>query len=76
MQITLDISNMVLPVFLIVGLGFALKQTSLFEDTFLYQINHLVYFQALSSLFFIKSPLQIFLPAFTSYLLYVWKFRR
>jgi len=42
----------VLPVFLVIGLGFGLKMARLVDGSFLYQLNRLVYFLALPALLF------------------------
>ncbi len=49
-----EIINIVLPVFLVVGLGYGLKRSSLLQDSFIYQINKLAYYLALPLLLFYK----------------------
>ena len=46
--------TIVLPVFLVIGLGFALRRTALIDANFLYQLNRLIYYIALPSLLFYK----------------------
>jgi len=50
----IDIVLIVLPVFLIIALGFSLKGTGLLNDNFIVQLNRLVYYVALPALFFYK----------------------
>ena len=50
----IDIVLIVLPVFLIIALGFSLKGTGLLNDSFIVQLNRLVYYVALPALFFYK----------------------
>lgn len=52
MPLFLDILIIVLPVFLVIGLGFGLKMAHLIDASFLYQLNRLVYFLALPALLF------------------------
>ena len=54
MAILLTTLTIVLPVFLVIGLGFALKRTALIDSHFLYQLNRLIYYIALPSLLFYK----------------------
>ncbi len=54
MDLFLDIIIIVLPVFLVVGLGFGLRRTKLVDNTFLFQLNRLVYYLALPLLLFYK----------------------
>jgi predicted permease len=49
-----EIFNIVLPVFLVVGLGYGVKRSSLLNDSFVFQLNKLVYYLALPSLLFYK----------------------
>lgn len=49
-----EIFNIVLPVFLVVGLGYGVKRSSLLNDNFVFQLNKLVYYLALPSLLFYK----------------------
>lgn len=52
MPLFLDILIIVLPVFVVIGLGFGLKLAHLADGGFLYQLNRLVYFLALPALLF------------------------
>ncbi|MGW8159452.1 MAG: AEC family transporter [Desulfoprunum sp.] len=52
MSLFFDILIIVLPVFLVIGLGFGLKMARLVDGSFLYQLNRLVYFLALPALLF------------------------
>ncbi len=54
MSLFLDILTIVLPVFLVVGIGFLIKRISLIDTNFLFQLNRLVYYLALPSLLFYK----------------------
>ncbi len=54
MVLFLDILTIVIPVFLVIGLGFVLKRLSLIDDHFLFQTNRLVYYVALPLLLFYK----------------------
>ena len=47
-----DILNIVLPVFIVITLGFLLKRLGLFDDAFVHQTNRLVYYLALPLLLF------------------------
>jgi len=49
-----EIFNIVLPVFLVVALGYGVKRSSLLHDNFIYQLNKLVYYLALPLLLFYK----------------------
>lgn len=50
----LEIITIVLPVFLVIALGFGLKRTGLVNSDFLYQLNRLLYYLALPLLLFYK----------------------
>lgn len=50
----IDIINIVLPVFLVIGLGAALLRIGLIDDTFLHKTNRLVYYLCLPLLLFYK----------------------
>jgi predicted permease len=50
----LKITSIILPVFLIMGLGCLLRQIRLLDDSFFFQANRLVYFVCLPSLLFYK----------------------
>lgn len=65
------IFSIVLPVFLVVGLGFGLKKTGLVRDDFLYNLNRLIYFVALPSLLFFKIATADFQAMFNPTLLAV-----
>jgi len=52
MNVLIDTLLIVLPVFLVIGLGFGLRFTTLVDKQFLRQINKLVYFVALPVLLF------------------------
>lgn len=54
MQLFLETTIIVLPVFLVIGLGTLLKQFKLFDEAFLYQTNKLVYVVFLPILLFYK----------------------
>lgn len=49
-----EILTIVLPVFLVIGLGYGIKWTSLISDDFLFALNRLAYYLALPSLLFYK----------------------
>lgn len=51
-SLALEILNIVLPVFLVIALGYALRRTGLIDTAFLFQTNRLVYFIALPLLLF------------------------
>lgn len=52
MPLFLDILTIVIPVFLVIALGYALRRVKLIDHAFLFQINRLVYFIALPLLLF------------------------
>lgn len=49
-----DILHIVVPVFVVIGLGYALKRTGLIDSAFLFQTNRLVYYICLPLLLFHK----------------------
>ncbi len=69
MPLFLDILLIVLPVFLVIGLGFSLKRTGLVNSVFLYQLNRLIYYIALPALLFYKIAVADFTASFNSMLL-------
>ncbi|MBB5347769.1 AEC family transporter [Desulfoprunum benzoelyticum] len=69
MPLFLDILIIVLPVFLVIGLGFGLKMAQLVDDSFLYQLNRLVYFLALPALLFHEIARADFSTSFNGLLL-------
>ena len=64
-----EILLLVLPVFLVVGLGYLLKGTGLVGEDFLVQLNRLVYFVALPIMFFYKIATADFFASFNAHLL-------
>ena len=64
-----EILLLVLPVFLVIGLGYSLKGTGLVDSRFLEQLNRLVYFVALPIMFFYKIAKSDFSASFNVYLL-------
>jgi len=58
----------VLPVFLVVGLGYGLKRSPLLDETFLFQLNRLVYYLALPLLLFYKIASADFSVSFDPFL--------
>lgn len=54
MSLLIEIITIVLPVFLVIGLGFGLKRTGLVNSDFVYQLNRLLYYLALPLLLFYK----------------------
>jgi len=69
MPLFLDILIIVLPVFLVIGLGFGLKMAHLIDASFLYQLNRLVYFLALPALLFHEIARADFSASFNGLLL-------
>ncbi len=69
MDLLLDILLVVLPVFLVVGLGFSLKGSGLVDAGFLFRLNRLIYYVALPSLLFYKIATADFSSSFNSLLL-------
>lgn len=60
----------VLPVFLVIGLGFALQRTNLFSREFTVQLNRLIFYVALPALLFHKISLANFTSSFNGRLLF------
>lgn len=54
MSLFVNIIAIVLPVFLVIGLGYLLRRIRLIDDTFLFQANRLVFYVALPLLLFYK----------------------
>lgn len=54
MSLFFDILHIVLPVFLVIALGYLLKRVKLIDDAFLFQTNRLVYYICLPLLLFYK----------------------
>jgi malate permease and related proteins len=69
MILVFDILTLVLPVFLVIGTGSALKMTRLVDGTFLLQLNRMVYYLALPSLLFYKIASADFSTSFNGVLL-------
>lgn len=66
---TSQILLIVLPVFLVIGLGFCLKRTALVHDAFIHDLNRLVYYIALPALLFYKIAGADFFASFNARLL-------
>ncbi len=49
-----EIYLIVLPVFIVIALGFGLKKTGLLREDFIYDLNRLIYYIALPALLFYK----------------------
>ncbi len=64
-----EIFLIVLPVFLVIGLGISLKGTGLVDGSFLFQLNRLVYFVAVPIMFFHKIAQADFSASFNPRLL-------
>jgi malate permease and related proteins len=64
-----EIFLIVLPVFLVIGLGFSLKRTGLLDSDFLFNLNRLIYYIALPALLFYKISLADFFASFNGPLL-------
>lgn len=64
----------VLPVFLVIMLGFCLKKTGLVQGSFMYELNRLIYYIALPSLLFHKIATANFSASFNPKLLGVMVF--
>ncbi len=64
-----EIFLIVLPVFLVIGLGFSLKRTGLVNRGFLYDLNRLIYYIALPALLFYKIAKADFHASFNESLL-------
>ena len=54
LSLSSEIFNIVLPVFLVVALGYGVKRSSLLNNDFVFQLNKLVYYLALPLLLFYK----------------------
>lgn len=61
----------VLPVFLVIGLGFSLKRTGLVKSEFLIDLNRFIYYVALPALLFYKIATADFFASFNEVLLVV-----
>ncbi|MDJ0622906.1 MAG: AEC family transporter [Desulfocapsaceae bacterium] len=59
-----EILNIVVPVFLVIGLGYGIKWTFLINDEFLFALNRLAYYLALPSLLFYKIATADFTASF------------
>lgn len=66
--VVVEILNIVLPVFLIIGLGYAIRWTSLISGDFLLGLNRLAYYLALPSLLFYKIASADFTASFNFFL--------
>lgn len=64
MLLFFDILNIVLPVFLVIALGYGLKRLGLIDQAFLFQTNRLVYYVCLPLLLFYKIGAADFLANF------------
>lgn len=64
-----DIFVIVLPVFLVIGLGFSLKRTGLVNSDFILSLNRLIYYIALPALLFYKIGTADFITSFNGPLL-------
>ncbi len=64
-----EVFLIVLPVFLVIGLGFGLKKTALVNSEFLYDLNRLIYYMALPALLFYKIASADFHASFNGSLL-------
>lgn len=64
-----EILLVVLPVFLVIGVGFCLKRTALVNSNFLFDLNRLVYYIALPALLFYKIATADFFASFNARLL-------
>jgi predicted permease len=69
MSLFADTLLIVLPVFLIIGLGFGLKRTGLVESHFLFQLNRFIFWVALPALLFDKISNADFTASFNPMLL-------
>lgn len=70
MAIFSQILLIVLPVFLVIGLGFGLKRTGLVDSNFLFQLNRLIFYVALPALLFYKVAKADFQASFNPVLLF------
>jgi predicted permease len=64
-----EIHLVVLPVFLVIGLGFSLRRTGLVKSDFLFDLNRLIYYVALPALLFYKISTSDFSSNFNGSLL-------
>ena len=69
MAMNSEIFLIVLPVFLVIGLGFSLKRTGLVNSEFLFSLNRLIYYIALPALLFYKIAMADFIVSFNGALL-------
>jgi malate permease and related proteins len=69
MTLFLDILRIVLPVFLVIGLGFFLKRISFVDSHFIVRLNRLIYYIALPALLFYNIAIADFSASFNSVLL-------
>ena len=65
----LEVFVIVLPVFLVIGLGFGLKSTGLVNAEFIFNLNRFIYFIALPALLFYKIATADFFVSFNGTLL-------
>lgn len=70
MTLFLDIFLIVLPVFLVIGLGFGLRWAKLVDSSFIFQLNRLIYYIALPALLFYKIAEADFTASFNGLLLF------
>jgi predicted permease len=66
MSLLIEINTIVLPVFLVIGLGFGMKRTGLVDRDFLFQLNRLIYYLALPTMLFYKIATADFTVSFNS----------
>lgn len=64
-----EILLVVLPVFLVIGVGFCLQRTALINSNFLFDLNRLIYYIALPALLFYKIATADFFASFNAGLL-------
>jgi predicted permease len=64
MTLFIEIINIVVPVFLVIGMGFGLKRIGLVSSDFLFQLNRLLYYLALPLLLFFKIATADFMNCF------------
>ena len=65
MLLFVEILNIVLPVFVVIALGYLLRRLQLIDATFLFQTNRLIYYIALPILLFYKIGTADFSPTST-----------
>lgn len=65
-----EILTIVLPVFLVVGLGYLVKRSSMVDTDFLFQLNRLIYYIALPALLFYKIATADFSTSFNGALVF------